>query len=183
MSPPDDDVPKMLDNGAGKAPAKSPAAPGGKAAGPGGDTGPGGVRHDARGNAVWHWAVETGKHAIDSTSRLLKRLEVPGLKLEDEAPQDPEAAALRVAEEAKAQRRAGYDPYGGRDQSAAVGKAGTPTATRKPGPVPSKPSAPTKPIAAPQSPGAAKPSVTTKPSATSTAAARPTMWQRLFRKD
>jgi len=30
-----------------------------------------GVRHDSRGNAVWQWAVDTGKHAIDSTSRLL----------------------------------------------------------------------------------------------------------------
>ena len=37
------------------------------------------VRHDASGRAIWEWAAETGKHAIDSTSRLLKRLDLPGL--------------------------------------------------------------------------------------------------------
>ena len=40
------------------------------------------VTRDARGNAVWSWVSETGKIAIDSTSRLLKRLEVSDLKLE-----------------------------------------------------------------------------------------------------
>jgi hypothetical protein len=43
------------------------------------------VKHDASGRAVWEWAVDTGRHALDSTSRLLKRLELPGLSLEDEA--------------------------------------------------------------------------------------------------
>ncbi|MGC4029520.1 MAG: hypothetical protein QM696_11645 [Steroidobacteraceae bacterium] len=43
------------------------------------------VRHDASGRAVWEWAVDTGRHALESTSRLLKRLELPGLELEDEA--------------------------------------------------------------------------------------------------
>lgn len=42
------------------------------------------VKHDASGRAIWEWATETGKHALDSTSRLLKRLELPGLKLADE---------------------------------------------------------------------------------------------------
>jgi hypothetical protein len=42
------------------------------------------VRHDSSGRAVWEWAAATGRHAIDSTSRLLKRLELPGLSLEDE---------------------------------------------------------------------------------------------------
>ena len=45
----------------------------------------GGVEHDARGNAVWKWAVDTGRHAIDSTSRLLRRLEAPELTLEEES--------------------------------------------------------------------------------------------------
>jgi hypothetical protein len=35
------------------------------------------VRHDASGRAIWEWAADTGKHAIDSTSRLLKRLDLP----------------------------------------------------------------------------------------------------------
>jgi hypothetical protein len=42
------------------------------------------VKHDASGRAIWEWAVDTGRHALDSTSRLLKRLEMPGLALEDD---------------------------------------------------------------------------------------------------
>lgn len=40
------------------------------------------VVHDSRGNAVWDWVKHTGRHAIDSTSRLLKKLETPELKVE-----------------------------------------------------------------------------------------------------
>jgi hypothetical protein len=39
------------------------------------------VRHDSSGRAVWEWAVESGRHAIDSTSRLLKKLELTSLTL------------------------------------------------------------------------------------------------------
>ncbi len=58
------------------------------------------VRHDAGGRAVWEWAVDSGKHAIDSTSRLLKRLDLSGLHLLDHPPkkEDPEAAAAPPAE-------------------------------------------------------------------------------------
>jgi hypothetical protein len=50
------------------------------------------VRHDPSGRAVWEWAVESGRHAIDSTSRLLKRLDLPGLKIaDDEVRKDDEA--------------------------------------------------------------------------------------------
>src|SRR6185437_14391613 len=41
------------------------------------------IVHDARGNAVWDWIKDTTRVAIDSTSRLLKRLEVPDLQMED----------------------------------------------------------------------------------------------------
>lgn len=41
------------------------------------------VRHDAGGRAVWQWAVESGKHAIESTSRLLKKLDITGLDVVD----------------------------------------------------------------------------------------------------
>ena len=44
----------------------------------------GGVRHDARGNAVWHWATETARHAVASTSQLLRRLDVSSLSLQDD---------------------------------------------------------------------------------------------------
>lgn len=39
------------------------------------------VRHDAGGRAIWEWAIESGRHAIDSTSRLLKKLELTGITL------------------------------------------------------------------------------------------------------
>ena len=46
------------------------------------------VRHDSTGRAVWEWAAASGRHALESTSRLLKRLDMPGLTLEgdDSAP-------------------------------------------------------------------------------------------------
>jgi len=86
---------------------------------------PGGVKHDARGNAVWQWAADTGRHAIDSTSRLLKRLEVPGLKIDDELPakQAPGAPVNKAGLSLSIDERdhkpkppdahGGYDPYGG----------------------------------------------------------------------
>jgi hypothetical protein len=68
------------------------------------------VVHDERGNAIWDWVKDTARIAIDSTSRLLKKLEVPELKLEDTHKQ------LRTASGQDA--GGGHDPYG-RDQSAA----------------------------------------------------------------
>jgi hypothetical protein len=71
---------------------------------------PGAVQHDARGNAVWQWAVDTGKQAIESTSRLLRRLELPGLSLEgDETEKKPtESKKLSIEPDTGG----GYDPYG-----------------------------------------------------------------------
>lgn len=59
--------------------------------------GTGRVRHEPGGRAVWQWAVESGKHAIDSTSRLLKRLDLSGLRILEE---DERLAARRAADEA-----------------------------------------------------------------------------------
>ena len=39
------------------------------------DVGAGRVVHDSRGNAVWDWVKETSRIAIESTSRLLRKLE------------------------------------------------------------------------------------------------------------
>jgi hypothetical protein len=71
----------------------------------------GGVRHDEQGNAVWHWASNTGRQAIESTSRLLRKLEVPGLKLLDDSdeppgPGGPQAGASRARGKEK-----NFDPY------------------------------------------------------------------------
>lgn len=47
------------------------------------------VRHDSSGRAIWEWAADTGRHALDSTSRLLKRLDLPGLTLADDDKKTP----------------------------------------------------------------------------------------------
>jgi hypothetical protein len=62
------------------------------------------VVHDSRGNAVWDWVKETSRIAIESTSALLKRLETPDLKVEDEEDQQ-----LRL--ESDREPGGGYDPY------------------------------------------------------------------------
>ena len=114
-----------------------------------------GVQHDKRGNAVWQWAVDTGKHAIDSTSRLLKRLDVPGLKLEDDERPGAKSGAGGGAMPGTASSRgpagppartSGYDPYGSK------------TGTRSPSAAPT----------------ARKPATTPRP--------RKSWWQRLFRR-
>ena len=66
------------------------------------------VRHDAGGRAVWEWAVDSGRHAIESTSRLLKRLDLPGIGLLDEQQEKKklEEAARQAA------RETGGNPYG-----------------------------------------------------------------------
>jgi len=97
----------------GTAPAKAapvkpgatatPARPGG--APPAGEP-TGKVVHDDRGNAVWDWLKQTSRIAIESTSRLLRRLEAPELKVEDT--QDNE---LRLMPDGKNCAGGGYDPY------------------------------------------------------------------------
>ena len=79
------------------------------------------VIHDERGNAVWDWLKETSRIAIDSTSRLLKRLDVPELKMEDTQPNK------ELSVEADRDSGGGYDPYGGSTSgkgSASHGKSG-----------------------------------------------------------
>jgi hypothetical protein len=80
----------------------------------------GAVRHDTRGNAVWQWAAETARHAVVSTSQLLRRLDASSLKLEE-------------LDENKA-KQAGFNPYDG----AATARA---PAAKKPGSKKSPPAA------------------------------------------
>jgi hypothetical protein len=136
--------------------------------------GPGGVKHDARGNAVWEWAAESGRHAIASTSRLLKRLEVPGLKLED----DPgvlkeKTEAQEPGDPAGPIRTVGYDPYGGASTARGAGKV--PKVAARPAPPvksaqPAKSAQPMKPARPATKPATAKPSA-------------PSLLRRLFRRD
>ena len=94
------------------------------------------VRHDSTGRAVWEWAAESGRHALDSTSRLLKRLDLPGLTLDDEVKKQQEkeaeekaTAALKVA----AGKRS-FNPYDNRTPvkkvAATPGKKPAPKMTR-----------------------------------------------------
>ena len=62
------------------------------------------VVHDERGNAVWDWLKETGRIAIESTSRLLRKLDIPEMKVEDQKDEE-----LRL--ESERDRGGGYDPY------------------------------------------------------------------------
>ena len=62
------------------------------------------VVHDERGNAVWDWLKETGRIAMESTSRLLRKLEIPEMKIEDKKDEE-----LRL--ESDRDHGGGYDPY------------------------------------------------------------------------
>ena len=117
-----------------------------------------GVTHDSRGGAVWQWAADSGKHLMASTSQLLKRLEVPGLKLEDDGSGESKKPGAAASPPKPAERNVGYDPYGGR-------RAALPSGAR--------------PRAA--SPPATKPRPATKPAAAPPA--RRSWWQRLFGRD
>lgn len=54
--------------------------------------------------AVWDWVKQSGRHAIESTSRLSEKLEAPELKVEQTHDEE-----LRIMPVAGAGR--GYDPY------------------------------------------------------------------------
>jgi hypothetical protein len=62
--------------------------------------------HDSRGNAVWQWVKDAGRVCIESTSMLLKKLEVPDLKVEDHKKDD----GLRLEDDVD--QGGGFDPYG-----------------------------------------------------------------------
>lgn len=72
------------------------------------------VRHDAGGRAIWEWAIESGKYAIDSTSRLLKKLDLSGITLVNDEekpwekpPQSREAPPSATGEDGRPRPRPG----------------------------------------------------------------------------
>ena len=97
-------------SGGPEKPASSPSAPASSGAKdkPAANSAAGRVVHDSRGNAVWQWVKDTGRHALESTSALLKKLEVPELKVEDHKDDNE----LRLEDDVDA--GGGYDPYGTR---------------------------------------------------------------------
>jgi hypothetical protein len=107
MSDPNHSKPGPRPGGGGPtkpAPTASPATPSKDKAAP--DSSGGRVVHDSRGNAVWQWVKEAGRVCIESTSMLLKKLEVPELKVEDHK----EDKELRLEDDVDP--GGGYDPYG-----------------------------------------------------------------------
>lgn len=64
------------------------------------------VVHDERGNAVWDWLKQTGRNAIESTTRMLRKLESPELQVEQ-----PEEEELRIQPDSGSSQGGGYDPY------------------------------------------------------------------------
>jgi hypothetical protein len=90
----------------GSAGTARPASPSSRpaASAPGPQTGK--VVHDERGNAVWDWLKQTGRNAIESTTRMLKKLESPELKVEQ-----PHEEELRIQPDGDNCAGGGYDPY------------------------------------------------------------------------
>ncbi len=135
------------------------------------------VRHDERGQAVWHWAVDTARNAINSTSQLLRKLDLSALSLEEDQPPPagtPSAAEpavkpakleLAPSDAAKGPRRAGaageFNPY----------KSARPVA-------PAKPARPGQRLKAEDPPRAVP-----KPRRPESAAPRSSWWRRLLGRD
>jgi len=64
------------------------------------------VVHDERGNAMWDWLKQTGRNAIESTTRMLRKLESPELKVEQTHEEE-----LRIQPDGDSCAGGGYDPY------------------------------------------------------------------------
>ena len=64
------------------------------------------VVHDERGNAVWDWLKQTGRNAIESTTRMLRKLETPELEVEQTREEE-----LRIQPDSGTCSGGGYDPY------------------------------------------------------------------------
>lgn len=109
------------------------------------------VRHDSTGRAIWEWAADSGRHALDSTSRLLKRLDLPGLTLADDEKkkqEDETAAAGRPAPPTFGGARESdplvggkrsFNPYDNRTPVKKVAPRPAPTNTTKAAQPPRKP--------------------------------------------
>jgi hypothetical protein len=100
----------------GLAPGRAPVPVKGGPASPS-DKPTGKVVHDARGNAVWDWVKETSRIAIESTTRLLRKLEAPELKMEETHDEE-----LRIMPDDGKSAGGGYDPYNQANKGRKPGK-------------------------------------------------------------
>ena len=76
------------------------------------------VRHDDRGNAIWEWAVTTGKFSVDTSTQRLKKLDNSTLSLAEDAPTPLELVKRNPLGTVK-----GYSPY---DSGVLAKKEGAP---------------------------------------------------------
>jgi hypothetical protein len=84
-------------------------------------TSTGRVQFDAKGNAVWEWAVATGSYATEVTTARLQKLEHPALSIAEDAPTPFDTVRANPLGNKK-----GYDPY----DSGKLGKR-PPTSVKK----------------------------------------------------
>ncbi len=77
------------------------------------------VKHDDRGNAIWEWAVATGKFGGDSAAQRIKKLDAE-LSLADDTP--PAATDLELVKHNPLGTVKGYSPY----DSGVLAKTGAP---------------------------------------------------------
>jgi hypothetical protein len=64
------------------------------------------VQFDERGNAVWEWAIKTGKFGAEAAGERMQRLENSGLSLAEDAPTPFDKVKPNPQGTVK-----GYDPY------------------------------------------------------------------------
>jgi hypothetical protein len=127
------------------------------------------ISHDARGNAVWQWGSGAIRQTLDSTSKMLKKLEVPGLELLDD-PKPGDTPVVDPMEALKSRRATGFDPYDGGQKANAASQ-------QKPL---SPPRAPPR-VVAPPTPARRAERPTEKPA--EEPAGKPSLLGRLFGKD
>jgi hypothetical protein len=89
----------------------------------------GGVLHDDRGNAIWHWASDTARNAAVSTSALLRRLNVSSLSLEETQDEERRQAAAWASYSAPTASGKGATAR----KAAAAGKGASPGNAATPG--------------------------------------------------
>jgi hypothetical protein len=78
------------------------------------------IVHDSRGNAVWNWAQGGDASSTASTSKMLRKLDLGNLRMEDDA---PAAEKQPDAKKGGSGYGPGYNPY---DRTAPVRSAALP---------------------------------------------------------
>ena len=73
----------------------------------GASSGAGRIVHDSRGNAVWNWGANSDAASTASTSKMLRKLDLADLRVEDAAQPEKQAGAKKAG----SGYGPGYNPY------------------------------------------------------------------------